>query len=313
MSLSQIDFSQIPAPAVIELLDFETILAAMKADLLVRDATLTASALESDPVAKVLEATAYRELNLRQRVNDASHANMLAYAVDSDLDQLGANRETVRLAGETDAAFRSRIQQAFNRLAAAGPAAAYIEHARGVDASIADVSAISQADGSVTVTVLAPEFIPTANATPDQQSAGQAAFPSLVPPSGSVVVIAGDNAPLVNQVRAWLTQDTIKPLTDVVIVRGATVLPFAIEATLTFYPGPDSAVVIADAHAALDKYLLSIRRMGFDATRSGIIAALSVAGVQQIVLQSPAADVVADGLSIALATAVTLTDGGRNV
>ena len=313
MSLSQIDFAQIPAPAVVELLDYETILAAMKADLLARDATLTAAGLESDPISKVLEAAAYRELNLRQRVNDASHANMLAYASGSDLDQIGANRETVRLTGETDAAFRSRIQQAFNRLAAAGPAAAYIEHARGVDAAIMDVSAISQNAGSVTVTVLAPDFLPAADTTPDQQSAGQAAFPSVVPPSGSTVVVAGDNAPLVNQVRNWLMQDTIKPLTDMVVVRGPSVVPYAINATLTFYPGPDSAVVIADAHSKLDAYLTSIRRMGYDATRSGIIAALSVPGVQRVDLQSPAADVVVDGLSVALATSIAMTDGGRNV
>jgi len=261
----------------------------------------------------VLEVAAYRELNLRQRINDASHANMLAYASGSDLDQLGVNRETVRLAGETDSAFRTRIQQSFNRLAATGPAAAYIEHARGVDASIVDVSAISQADGAVTVTVFAPEFIPSADATPDQQLAGAAAFPSVVPPSGSVVVVAGDSAPLVGNVRNWLMQDSIKPLTDMIVVRGATVVSYVITATLTFYPGPDSAVVIADAHSKLDAYLTSIRRMGYDATRSGIIAALSVPGVQRVDLQTPAADVVVDGLSVALATSTTLTDGGRNV
>jgi len=312
---AQIDFAQVPAPVVVEALDYESILAAMKADLLQRDPTLAdVLALESEPAVHILETAAYRELTLRQRVNDAAHAVMLAYAGASDLDQLGANRETLRLAGESDAAYRSRVQQAFNRLAAAGPAAAFIEHAKTIDASIADVSAISQSDGGVTVTVLAPDDIPTASATADQIAAGQAAFPSLPsPPSGSSTVVAGDNAPIINSVRDHLMQDSIKPLTDMLVVRGATVIPFTVTASLTMYPGPDSAIVLADARTALDDYLLSIRHMGYDATRSGLIAALSVAGVQNVDLSAPAADVVATELEIVLATSITLSDGGRDV
>jgi len=309
--MMEIDLSLFPAPNVIEILSYEVILARNIASL--QKILPDWQPLESDMYMPYLEESTYRELMLRKRVNDASHGNMLAYASGSDLDQIGGNRETVRLAGESDAVFRNRIQKAFNTLAAAGPAAAYIEHARGIDASIVDVSAISPSDGAVTITVLAPEFILTSIATPDQQLAGQAAFPSVLPPSGSSVIVANDHAPLVNKVRTWLAQDTIKPLTDVVVVRGATVLSFTIAATLTFYPGPDSNVVITDAHAALDKYLTSIRRMGFDATRSSIVAALSVPGVQRVDLQSPTGDVVADSLSIALATSITLNDGGRNV
>ena len=53
--MTQIDFSLLPAPDVIEQIDFETILATMKVDLLVRDPTLTAVNLESEPLAKCLD------------------------------------------------------------------------------------------------------------------------------------------------------------------------------------------------------------------------------------------------------------------
>lgn len=57
---------------------------------------------------------------LRQRVNEAARAVMVAYAVGGDLEQIGANYGVGRLPGETDTRLRHRVQRAFNRLAAAG-------------------------------------------------------------------------------------------------------------------------------------------------------------------------------------------------
>ena len=84
-----VNLSQLPAPNVVESLDFETILAEMIADLQGRDPTFTAL-VESDPAYKILEVCAYRELLMRQRVNESAKAIMLAYATGADLDQLGA-------------------------------------------------------------------------------------------------------------------------------------------------------------------------------------------------------------------------------
>lgn len=61
-----VDLSQLPAPSVVETLDFETILQAMLDDLLARDPDFSAL-VESDPAYKILEVAAYRELLLRQR------------------------------------------------------------------------------------------------------------------------------------------------------------------------------------------------------------------------------------------------------
>ena len=98
-----IDLSQIPAPNVIEPLDFESLLAERKAELLAaipeaqRTAIQSVLSIESEPLNKWLQVSTYRELVVRQRVNDAARAVMLAHAVDGDLDQLGANWGVARL------------------------------------------------------------------------------------------------------------------------------------------------------------------------------------------------------------------------
>ncbi|NUV25651.1 hypothetical protein MS6204_04603 [Escherichia coli] len=42
--------------------------------------------LESEPATKLLQENAYRELLLRQRINEAAQAVMVAYAMGGDLD-----------------------------------------------------------------------------------------------------------------------------------------------------------------------------------------------------------------------------------
>ncbi|MCP4102949.1 MAG: baseplate assembly protein, partial [Lentisphaerae bacterium] len=70
-TFNAIDLSLLPAPNVIEPLDYEIIFSAMLTDLQSK-ATEFSALVESDPAYKVLEVAAYRELMLRQRVNDAS-------------------------------------------------------------------------------------------------------------------------------------------------------------------------------------------------------------------------------------------------
>ncbi|EOU4947133.1 baseplate assembly protein, partial [Enterobacter hormaechei] len=92
-----IDLSQLPAPDVVEELDFETILAERKATMISlfpeeqQAAVARTLALESEPLTKYLEENAYREVIWRQRVNEAARSVMLAYAAGNDLDLLGAN------------------------------------------------------------------------------------------------------------------------------------------------------------------------------------------------------------------------------
>ena len=94
-----IDPSKLPAPQLIEELDYEKILTEMRMKLRELLPEWTGYELESDPANKVLEVAAYREMLLRQRVNEAARGVLVAFAQSSDLDHLAAFYPEKRLSG----------------------------------------------------------------------------------------------------------------------------------------------------------------------------------------------------------------------
>lgn len=291
---SKVDLSQLPPPNVIEALDFETIFAAMLADLRARDAAFTAL-VESDPAYKILEVCAYRELLIRQRVNDSARAVMLAYAEKADLDQIGANYDVPRLlitaadnttipptpaVYETDAEYRNRILLSLEAHTTAGPRGSYIFHALSASGDCKDVSVNSLAPGTVNVAVLSR----TGNGTAPAQTLAA--------------------------VTAGLSDETVRPLCDTVVVASAQIVTYSITAALTLYPGTAQEEVRAAAQAAAEAYAAEQHRMGRDITRSGVFAALHQPGVQNVALTSPAADVVIAWNQAAWCTGVTVSVGG---
>lgn len=269
-----IDLSQLPAPNVIEPLDYETILAERKARLIAlhpeeeREAVAELLALESEPTVKLLQENAYRELLLRQRINEAARAVMIAFANDEDLDQLGANLNVKRLvldAGDPTAIppvpptleknrdYRARIQLAFEGLSVAGPSGAYEYQAISAHPSVLDVSVASPEPVEVVLTILSRE------------AGGQ--------PSQAVL----------EAVRKRV--DERRPLTDRVTVQAATLLPFSITAVLALRTGPDPAVIREQARQQLAAYVAARHRLGAWITRSGVHAALTVEGVERITLE----------------------------
>ncbi|NRM93547.1 baseplate assembly protein [Salmonella enterica subsp. enterica serovar Typhi] len=176
--MAVIDLSQLPAPQIVDVPDFDTLLAERKAEFVAlhpkdeQEAVSRTLELESEPVTKLLQENAYRELLLRQRINEAAQAVMAAYAIGSDLDQLAANYNVKRLTVtpadndavppvaavmESDEALRLRVPAAFEGLSVAGPTAAYEFHARSADGRVADASATSPAPAEVVLTVLSRE------------------------------------------------------------------------------------------------------------------------------------------------------------
>jgi phage-related baseplate assembly protein len=307
-----IDLSTLAPPQVVEALDYEAIRADMVADLRARLPEWEAD-LESDPAVKIIEVAAYREMLLRARVNDAARALLLAYAVGANLEHRAASVQVARLDGETDARLRVRAQQGFAALAAAGPAAAYRRHALDVSNEITDVSVVMLTPGVVTVTVLAADRVPQNETTEDEIAQAAQVFPALTAPSGEAVVIGDDHAPLLDHVRRVFAREEVTPLTDSVVVRAPTILTFEIEAVLTLFPGPDETLVRTGALQRLNAYLASVRKLDHDATRSGIIGALHAPGVQNVVLVSPAQDVVTSALDLALCMSTNVTVAGRDV
>jgi phage-related baseplate assembly protein len=302
-SYTAIDLSALPPPQAIEPLDFEAVLLALRADLAARDPDLLpVLSLESEPINKLLEACAYREILLRARVNDAARAVMLAFATGADLEHLGAlfgvSRLVVQAADlstspptleilETDTALRARIQLALEGYTVAGSVGAYEYHARSADGRVIDVDVFAPGTeggytGRVEVTLLSSE-----------DATGE--------PSGGLISI----------VSAALNADHVRPLTDYVVVQApSAVIEYTVTAALSLYAGPSSAVVVDAAEAALDQYIADRRKLGHDVTRSGIFAALHQPGVQNVVLTSPAADVVVDHNEVAQCTGIALTTAG---
>lgn len=290
-SFSAINLSELAAPAIVEPLSFEQIFDAMLADLQARDATFTAL-VESDPAYKILEVCAYRELLLRARINDACYAVMLAYAMGTDLDQIGANLGVVRLliddgdpdaippvdpTYESDDDFRRRIQLSFEGYTTAGSEGSYVFHGLGADGDVKDIAAVSPTPGNVTVYVLARSGDGTAGSA------------------------------LLAKVSAALNAEQVRPLTDHVTVQSATITSYAITAELVMFPGPDAEVVRAAALAAAQKYAEATAKIGYDVTLSGIYAALHQPGVQRVNLTAPAANIVLGDGQASHCTGITLT------
>ncbi|EOZ9794939.1 TPA: baseplate assembly protein [Escherichia coli] len=301
--MAVIDLSQLPAPQIVDVPDFETLLAARKAEFVAlhpkdeQEAVMRTLELESEPVTKLLQENAYRELLLRQRINEAAQAVMVAYAMGGDLDQLAANYNVKRLTVtpadddavppiaavmESDEALRLRVPAAFEGLSVAGPTAAYEFHARSADGRVADASATSPAPAEVVLTVLSREGDGTAEKD------------------------------LLDVVEKALNSENVRPVADRLTVRSAEIIPYRVEATIFLYPGPEAEPVMAAAKVSLQRYIASQTRLGRDIRRSAICAALHVEGVQRVELASPLADVVLNKTQAASCTQWSVTNGGTD-
>lgn len=305
--MSSVDLSLLSAPDVVEPLDYEATLAALKADLVARyPACADVIDIESEPLTYLLEAFAYSKVNDRARVNDAARSVMLAYATGADLDQIGANYETVRLPGEADNAFRTRIQQSYHRLAAAGPANAYRQHALGVSADIVDVDVYSESPGQVSVVVLARQLAIIEAISTEQIAIGRALF-GAGPDDSSAWIVAASDSPLLRAVLATLNAEDVRPLTDAVIVRAPEVTTFAVAGALQVLSGPDPDLIRTRRLAAAQAYLASVSHIRYDVTRAGLIAALVEPGVKNVRLDSPTLDIVRARGQLAVCTGITLS------
>ncbi|EGC6167812.1 baseplate assembly protein [Salmonella enterica] len=297
--MSTVDLSQLPQPAIIETLDFEVILAEIKQFMIskfpeeLRPAVTAALEMESEPLNIIAQAFAWRELLLRQRINDGSAACMLSHATLSDLDNIAANLNTRRLVivpetdtttavMESDTALRLRAQAAFDSLSVAGPAGAYEYFARSADGRVADAKAVSPSPATVVVSILSTEGDGTA--TPE----------------------------LLATVTDALSAEDRRPVGDRLTVQSAEIVRYSINATLFFYPGPEAEPIQSAAREALHNWLSSSKKIGRDVARSAIMAALHVQGVQRVELTEPATDIVISDTRAAACTAVTVTKGGAD-
>ncbi|MBT8421000.1 MAG: baseplate J/gp47 family protein [Gammaproteobacteria bacterium] len=279
---TKIDLSKLPPPDVVESLSYETILNDSKATLAEIDPQFDGYEWrESEPLYKLLQVFSYREMYVRQRINEAARNVMLATATGSNLDHLAAlfslSRQEldpgdpeasppIPATLEEDESLRSQVQMAFEGFSCAGSQGAYEFYARqafyeGNDdedepfkENVKDISVDSPDPGVVDVFVLS-----------DRKDG--------LPSDG-----------LIAAVEDCLNAEEVRPITDEVRVKKAGIIEYAIWAQVTVSEGVGIEETKNNAEAQLQHYTVDHHNLGDDITISGIHAALHQAGVRNVTI-----------------------------
>ncbi len=290
MSFTPVDLSRLAVPDAVEHLDYEVILDDIKQQAIAILPGLEAELrLESSFSSKILEIVAVRELMLRARVNDSVRAVLLATATGADLDNLvallGVERQVIVPADEEavppieevleeDAALRARAQLSLEGFTTAGTVGSYRFHALSADGRVRDVGVTRPIAGRVLVTVLSHE---------------------------------GDGVPGADLLQAVAeTLEVVRPLCDDTVVAAPSFVDFGIEAVLLVAATPGAEVVRQAAIDAVNDYLEESFMVGRIVRRNALLARLMQDGVENVVLVSPAADVMPGATGVARVGAIAI-------
>lgn len=281
--MADFDLSSYPPPRAVEELDFETLFAVFKADMVSRMPEIAQlMELESEPATKLGQVHSYVEMLVRARINDAIRANLLAYAVGADLDHLAAFYDVVRLPGEADEALRRRVILAIQGRSTGGTAPRYRSVALGASVRVAD--AVVYRVGT--------------------------------DPTVHVAVYATDNngvadAELLAMVEAALNDPAVRMVNDTIVVRSAVFEVVDVEANVWLLPEASNALldVLPDT---LRTAWAAETGLGFNLTRAWLTARLMVSGVQRVEIVAPAADVIALPEQAISIGAIKLNNMGRD-
>ncbi len=273
---SAIDLSQLPPPAVIQQAEYQSLLNSMLDDYtsaMQRHTPGYDRPLPSDPLYQAYNVIAYRLMHHEQRVNDAAHAVMPAFAAGADLDHLAAFFKVKRLVmdpGDTQASppvaptyedderLRQRMVLAPEGYTTAGSIGSYVFHALSASGQVKGVNVHSPQPCEIVVSVLAT----MGNGTPD-----------------SALLTTVDTA---------LNARYVRPLGDRVTVQAAEVIEYAIDANVVMFRGPATSSVLNAAARAVEKFRVDTHQLGRDITESGLHRAIHQPGSHSVRLHQPA-------------------------
>lgn len=254
--VDSIDLSQLPSLDAVETIDFETIVEEIETAVLIKfqenNIPIT-EILESDPMSRLIQSFAYREVYLRQRINEAIRAVLIATAQPDDLTELFKLFDASNLTGE-DSNARQKFYEALRAFTTVGSVAAYIEYAKNADTRVKDVHVTSMQAGYVNIIILSNEGSGFASAN------------------------------LIATVQNSLRNDEIRPITDYVVVQSAEIIEYKIEVELTLFGGPGIDSVKTAARQAVENYVTQRHNLGICITRAGITGALHQEGVVDVEL-----------------------------
>ncbi|MDX5526359.1 MULTISPECIES: baseplate J/gp47 family protein [unclassified Wolbachia] len=266
-------------PNIIEPLNFEEIFSRMKEELVSRDESFTAL-IESDPAIKILEVAAWRELLLRQRINEAVKSNLLKFAGGEDLDRLAEFYGVEREKEEDDERFRKRIKARIVGSSTGGSKEHYRFQALSADRRVKDALVESKVPGSVEISILSTEL--------------------------STNGIASEE--LLDIVRKRVTRDDIRVLTDTITVVGCNIIEIDIHSKISI-KRPD---IIETVKKRFIEKFETTKRLGWSVTRAWIIANLFIEGVENVELIEPKEDVVVLGNECAILQSLNIELMGKS-
>lgn len=270
-----INLALLPPLNVVKQVDHETIIQ----DVVEKAGLENAS--PSDPSFRTTLANTYREVLIRQDANEQARGLMLAYAKGPELDHIGVTyykhpngSPVLRIEGESNDAYRARLQKSPEGLSVAGPDGAYEFHALSAHPDVKAATVSSPAPVMVDLHILS--------------HSGQGV------PTQSVL----------DAVDAY-TQP-FRPLTDKLTPKAAAVLTYTVTGSLRIKVGPDPSLVYQTAVARLTDYVAALHRFKGRVVESAIHAALTVEGVDEVQLEGWS-DVICSAIQAPFCTAITMS------
>ncbi|EPF77288.1 baseplate assembly protein [Acinetobacter gyllenbergii] len=294
-----VDFNLLPKPNFVDEVDYEQILIERKEYLISLFPVDEQAAVriqlnrESDPLHKYLQENAYREMILRNKINQKALATLLAFATGTDLDVWGANFDVIRLIitpadhsivppiparYEEDEDFRYRIQKKLDALSTAGPESSYEYHTLSADGRVADVKCSSPSPAHALLTIL------------QRDTENNASTEEL-------------NTIVFN----YVSGEKRRPTGDRVLVQSAEIVNYEIEAVLVTKNVPETEAVLSAAEKNILAFTKAAKRLGKGVYFSDIYSALKVSGVERVELLKPIGEVSVSSFQAAFCTSLKLS------
>lgn len=293
---SPIDPATVPMISIVEIPDAEALIRSRLNEVKTRwsfydpplGAQYDVETLEFDPIKITMEAGAASEVNALSFVNAMGKATTLAFAGGADLDALASRypNGVPRLFSplgipEEDGRYRFRIWLSSNSFSTAGSALAYVFQALTALPELRDATAIARRDSFEQE----PRVIITCLLEGDE-------------PRPTIAQLL--------KVRARVTDKGIGPLTDVVVVNAAEVIPVNYRIRIWFFLAADKAASLAAVNAALAELVDAQRYLGFSNTLAAIYTACSQYGISNVIIDEPGGDVMADETQVVIVKSITV-------